>query len=137
MHQLIHDSSKMQADGKNTHMLDHSSLLLCWRNQICHTGPDGSILNLISHFQGPIRQNKALKMTDKVQSTTIRTDMANSIFPTCTSLPTLCTRQTTFICDFHISHPTPTTEGLLPYGSRFLGPLTVHLCMHDCLQGHL
>ena len=41
----------------------------CQKNRICHISHYGSTLNL-------------MKMTDKVQSTTIRTDMANSIFPT-------------------------------------------------------
>ncbi|KIM75799.1 hypothetical protein PILCRDRAFT_13297 [Piloderma croceum F 1598] len=38
------------------------------------------------------------------------------------------------IHDFRISRLTATTEGSLPYGSRFLGSSTVHLCVHDHLK---
>jgi len=36
-------------------------------------------------------------------------------------------------------HPsvTPTTESSFPYGLRILGSSTIHLCLHNRLQGHL
>ena len=45
--------------------------------------------------------------------------------------------KTTLICDFCIAGLAATTEGSLPYGSRFLGALTVYICFHDRIKGYL
>jgi hypothetical protein len=45
--------------------------------------------------------------------------------------------EATPICYFRISSLTPMTESSFPYGSRILGPSTIHLRLHDRLQGHL
>jgi len=45
--------------------------------------------------------------------------------------------ETTLIRDFRIAGLAASTEGSLPYGSRFLGPSTVYICFHDRIKGHL
>jgi hypothetical protein len=45
--------------------------------------------------------------------------------------------ETTLIRDFRIAGLAATTEGSLPYGSRFLGASTVYICFHDRIKGHL
>jgi hypothetical protein len=45
--------------------------------------------------------------------------------------------ETTLLRDFRFTRLTATTESSIPHGSRFLGPSTIYLCVHDRLQGHL
>jgi len=45
--------------------------------------------------------------------------------------------KTTLVRDFRSSGLAAASESEVPYSSRFLGPSAVHLCVYDCLKGHL
>jgi hypothetical protein len=42
--------------------------------------------------------------------------------------------ETTLLRDFCFAHLTAMAESSIPHGSRFLGPSTIYLCVHDCLR---
>jgi hypothetical protein len=45
--------------------------------------------------------------------------------------------ETTLLRDFRFTRLTATAESSIPHGSRFFGPSTIYLCVHDRLRGHL